>query len=179
MKTKKSAVDLTDLAIGILILGITVTIGSRMLIQYRDNRLTEIDTATTNNETTFINSTGDTLANTWVKSVDICYSNVTGSGTQAANSTIAPGNYTVTISNVDGTATITNATSEVFPDAACTYTTYDETNPEWALPNDAAIGLAEYGNWFDIIVIIGIAAVILSLIFLAFGNRGQETSVSY
>ena len=36
----------------------------------------------------------------------------------------------------------------------------------------AALGLAEYGNWFKIIVIVGVAAVILSLIFLAFGRRG-------
>lgn len=36
------------------------------------------------------------------------------------------------------------------------------------LSNAAAGGLAEYGNWFNIIVIVGVAAVILGLIFMAF-----------
>ena len=34
----------------------------------------------------------------------------------------------------------------------------------------AAQGLAEYGNWFKIIVIVGVASVILGLIFMAFGR---------
>ncbi len=83
---KKSAVDLTDLAIGIVVLGIVVSIGATILLNVRD----------------------------------------------------------------------TNATGDV----------------SYNLANDAATGLAEYGNWFDIIVIVGVAAVILSLIFMAFGRRG-------
>lgn len=86
MKYKQSAVDLTDLAIGIVVLGIVVSIGATILLNVRDT-----------------NSTDDTSYN---------------------------------------------------------------------LANDAATGLAEYGNWFDIIVIVGVAAVILSLIFMAFGRRG-------
>jgi len=86
MKHKMSAVDLTDLAIGIVVLGIVVSIGSTILLNVRD----------TNTEN------------------DIAYN----------------------------------------------------------LAGDAATGLAEYGNWFDIIVIVGVAAVILSLIFMAFGRRG-------
>jgi len=182
MKKRYSAVDLTDLAIGLLILGITVTIGARMLLAYRDNRLTDLGTVTTHNETTFINSTGDTLANTWGKSVDVCYCNVTGSETETAcavNSTISSGNYTVSISELNGVITITNATTNTFNDVACTYTWYNTSEAQWSLPNNAAFGLAEYGNWFDIIEIIGIAGLILALIFLAFGRRGEEIGVSY
>jgi len=83
---KQSAVDLTDLAIGIVVLGIVVSIGATILINVRDTN-TENDTA-------------------------------------------------------------------------------------YNLAGSAATGLAEYGNWFDIIVIVGVAAVILSLIFMAFGRRG-------
>ncbi len=83
---KKSAVDLTDLAIGIVVLGIVVSIGATILLNVRDTN-TENDTA-------------------------------------------------------------------------------------YNLAGAAATGLAEYGNWFDIIVIVGVAAVILSLIFMAFGRRG-------
>ena len=44
------------------------------------------------------------------------------------------------------------------------------------LADDAATGIAEYGNWFKIIVIVGVAAVVLSLIFMAFGRRGAGTT---
>ena len=86
MKLKKQAVDLTDLALGIIVLGIVVTVGATILINVRD--------------------------------------------------------------------TSTAATTP------------------YNLSDKAAIGLAEYGNWFKIIVIVGVAAVVLSLIFMAFGRRG-------
>jgi len=85
MKLQKSAVDLTDLAIGIVVLGIVVSVGATVLVNVRDT-----------------NTQGDIAYN---------------------------------------------------------------------LADDAATGLAEYGNWFNIIVIVGVAAVVLSLIFLAFGGR--------
>ena len=86
LEMKKSAVDLTDLAIGIVVLGIVVSVGATVLINVRDT-----------------NTAGDAAYN---------------------------------------------------------------------VSQAAASGLAEYGNWFKILVIVGIAAVILSLIFLAFGRRG-------
>ena len=85
-KFKNPAVDLTDLALGIVVLGIVVSIGANILVGVRD-------TNTVN---------------------DVAYN----------------------------------------------------------LANDAAEGLAEYGDWFDIIVIVGIAAVIIALIFMAFGRGG-------
>lgn len=89
---KKSAVDLTDLAIGIVVLGIVVSVGATILINVRD----------------------------------------------------------------------TNTASGV----------------AYNLSNSAATGIAEYGNWFKIIVIVGVAAVVLSLIFMAFG-RNQGGGVGY
>ena len=110
------------------------------------------------------------LANIWGKDVTECLSNVTGDGTQAVNSTIATGNYSTSIDSF-GTISVSNASSVVFPDAACSYNWYNTSRPDWALADDAAIGLAEYGNWFKIIVIVGVASVVLSLIFMAFGRR--------
>ena len=81
---KKPAVDLTDLALGIVVLGIVVSIGANILVGVRDTNVVN----------------------------DVAYN----------------------------------------------------------LANDAANGLAEYGDWFDIIVIVGIAAVIIALIFMAFGR---------
>jgi len=93
MQTKQSAVDLTDLAIGIVVLGIVVTVGATILINVRDT-----------------NTAGSTAYN---------------------------------------------------------------------LSDKAATGLAEYGNWFKIIVIVGVAAVVLSLIFMAFGRSGSQGGMSY
>ena len=101
-KMKKPAVDLTDLAIGIVVLGIVVTIGATILLNVRDT-------------------------------------------------------------NVDGTLNC-NAVNRTGCDSA------------YNLADAAATGIAEYGNWFDIIVIVGVAAVILSLIFMAFGRRGGGTT---
>ena len=106
MRMKNQAVDLTDLAIGIVVLGIVVTIGATILLNVRDTNLTN-----------------------------------------------TPG---------------CNSTSTVDCDSA------------WQLADSAATGIAEYGNWFDIIVIVGVAAVILSLIFMAFGRAGgQDSGMNY
>ena len=93
LQTKQSAVDLTDLAIGIVVLGIVVSVGATILVNVRDT--SSLDSAS------------------------------------------------------------------------------------WNVSNKAAAGLAEYGNWFKIIVIVGVAAVILSLIFMAFGRRSGEGGMSY
>jgi hypothetical protein len=93
MEYKQSAVDLTDLAIGIVVLGIVVSVGATILINVRDT-------------------------------------------------------------NTAGTAA-------------------------YNVSNLAAIGLAEYGNWFKIIVIVGVAAVILSLIFMAFGRGSSSVGTTY
>jgi hypothetical protein len=93
MEYKKSAIDLTDLALGILVLGIVVSVGATILVNIRDT------------------NTADTVS--------------------------------------------------------------------YNLADDAATGLAEYGNWFKIIVIVGVAAVILALIFLAFGRGAGSVGQSY
>lgn len=101
-KLQKSAVDLTDLAIGIVVLGIVVSVGATILINVRDTNVTNT--------------------------------------------------------------------------AGCNATDTSECSVSYNVANDAAVGLAEYGNWFKIIVIVGVAAVILSLIFLAFGRSGGGMS---
>lgn len=90
LEQKKSAVDLTELAIGIVVLGIVVSVGATVLINVRDT-------------------------------------------------------------NTAGTAA-------------------------YNISEKAAVGLAEYGNWFKILVIVGIAAVVLSLIFMAFGRKAGGTT---
>jgi hypothetical protein len=169
---RKSAVDLTDLALGILILGITVVIGARILINYRDNRLTDLSTGTVVNESVAM-SGGDQLSTSWYRGIDACV-NATGTGGAVVPSTY----YTVTVDSVNGYATVTNSTAHD-QTLNCTYSYYDTTEAQWALPNNASLGLAEYGNWFDIIVIVGIAGLILALIFMAFGRNSGGEGVTY
>ncbi len=177
MEKRNTAVDLTDLAIGLLILGIVVAIGTRVLILYRDARLEDLPILSVVNETnttevTDLSGSAWRLTNIWGIDVTAC-TNVT--------SLIPTSNYSVSVDSDSGFITVTNLSNEIdAQDWACTYRHYDTTEEQWSLPNAAAQGIGEYGNWFDIIVIVGIAGLILSLIFLAFGrNSGEETSVAY
>lgn len=173
---RKSAVDLTDLAIGIVVLGVVVSIGATILINIRDNRLTDLATVTTVNETlTTVTETGERLTNVWVKSVNSCLSAINGT-------TIPTSQYSTSIDSTTGTATVSfltggNATYPNNTNWKCAYTWYNTSRDDWALPNKSAIGLGEYGNWFKIIVIVGVAAVILALIFMAFGGKRAEEGI--
>lgn len=170
MKTKKSMIDLTDLALGIIVLGVVVSIGGSLLLGVRDARLTDLGSYTTIANITGSNTTGTELSSAYFKSFT--------SAVNASNfsQTVPAANYTVSaVDPVSGKATFTvvgdgwNASS-----IRVTYDSYNTTRADYAVADDAATGLAEYGNWFKIIVIVGVAAVILALIFMAFG-RGANT----
>ena len=168
MEQKKSAVDLTELAIGIVVLGISVAIGATILLNTRDSQITNLPTYTVNNETLTISGGTGTLSNSWVKSVDAAINSTTnGLFTQGVN-------YSYTINSGNGLATITNLT--LFKTANVTYTVYNVSDPRFTLPNTASIGLSEYGNWFKILSIVGISAVILAIIFMAFKDRNTSSS---
>ena len=53
---------------------------------------------------------------------------------------------------------------------------YNLCGADYNTSDAAATGLGEYGNWFSIIIIVSIAAVILALIFSAFGGKGTTTA---
>jgi hypothetical protein len=57
--------------------------------------------------------------------------------------------------------------------------TNTQNSTSWNVSDKAALGLGEYGNWFKIIIIVSIAAVILGLIFTAFRGGGQAGGQSY
>lgn len=173
MRNKKTAIDLTDLALGILVLGIVVTIGSTILVGMRDARLTELSTYTTANTTiTGSNTTGTELANAYFKNI-VSVTNTTG------GETLGAGNYTTAVNTVNGKGTITIVGSQYDGQGLnVTYTSYNTSRADYALADDAAAGIGEYGNWFKIIVIVGVAAVILALIFMAFGRGASSVGDS-
>lgn len=165
--TKKSALDLTDLALTVVVLGVAVTIGATIIISMRDSKLTDLSVLTKGNET--IATRPSNLANKWFKGV-VTVTNATG------GHIINPGNYSVTTSSIDGTATITNLTNSFPSSWNVTYQYYDTSRADYDLANDAATGISEYGNWFKILVIVGVASVVLALIFMAFGKGSNVTS---
>ncbi len=172
LETKKSAVDLTDLAVGIIVLGVVVSIGATVLLNMRDARLTDMSTYNTLNESFNPGNdgaSGGKLTNKWFKGI-------TQIKNQSGDFPISSGNYTVSTSQIDGTATITNTTNSWPGPWNVTYSAYNVTRADFSVPNNASTGLAEYGNWFKIIVIVGVAAVVLSLIFMAFGRNAGGNS---
>jgi hypothetical protein len=175
IENKKTAVDLTDLAIGIIILGVAVSIGVTLLVGVRDSRLTDLSSYQIANETITLPTDG-TLNSKWVKNIRAVTNFTTGNS-------IGTGNYTTSISSADGTGTIANTTTLVGGASGgkwnITYDVYNISRADWDVANDASIGLGEYGNWFKIIVIVGVAAVVLSLIFMAFGKNNSASGQSY
>ena len=170
---KNSAVDLTDLALGIVVLGIVVSVGSIILIGVRDTSLTDSSVYATANETvTGSNTTAVSLDNAW-------FNGITSVVNATDGAAVGSGNYTTSINTATGQGQFLVVGSEFNGESLnVSYNSYNTTgNPAWTLGNDAALGLAEYGDWFDIIVIVGIAAVILALIFMAFGGRGASAGV--
>jgi hypothetical protein len=165
MNIQKKAVNLTDIAIGIIVLGIIVSIGASVLINMRDTRLTGLPTVTTANES--VTASPTTLTNSWVQGITSVQNNSVN---------IASGNYTASISSGNGYLTLTNTSATYHFPWNVTYTWYNTSRADWSLANNSALGLAEYGNWFKILVIVAVASVILGLIFMAFGKAGSSES---
>ena len=173
-KQRKSAVDLTDLALAILVLGIVVSIGANILIGVRNSRVTDLQAYDVINESLAVTGEGTAMSTQWVSGTTALCINASDEGF------IAAPNYTIAVNPDWGTGTITMDIASVYNGSTveCTYGVYNTSDVQYTLPDAAAQGLGEYGNWFDIIAIVGIAAVILSLIFMAFGKRGGS-STSY
>jgi hypothetical protein len=163
MEYKHSAVDLTDLAIGIVVLGIVVSIGSTILLGVRNTTYQDSTLLTTVNETVGNLTSPKTLDNVWVNTLTRCHDSGTG--------LIVTANTSLSVNAETGVGTITGTGTASSKIVNCTYSYYDvANNPAYTTADNASVGLGEYANWFDIIIIVGIAAVILSLIFMAFGR---------
>lgn len=170
IENKKGAVDLTDLAISIIVLGIVVSVGATILINMRDAQVSELGTHAVVNETVTLASGHGNLANYLLSSFS-GLTNISSASGPVNGSYIPTSNYTT---NLDSGHFDLDTSSIYYNESSlnASYTHYNYTDARYSVPNDASTGLLEYGNWFKIIVIVGIAAVLLSLIFIAFGRRG-------
>jgi hypothetical protein len=171
IEQKKSAVDLTALAVGIVILGIAVSIGAVILKNVANSQITNAATYQIANESVVPTMAGTALTKTWVKSIDQVYN--VSNGFLLSNT-----NYTLSVNSDNGVGSLSNSTCKnatfVCDNWKATYTVYNTSDPRYLLPSNATIGLSEYGNWFKILVIVGVSAVVLALIFMAFGKGTGE-----
>ena len=87
MNIQKKAIDLTDLAIGILVLGIIVSIGTVIMVNMRDSRLTSLATETFQSESITPTDDGASFSNQWFKEIINCYNDST--------LIVQSGNYTI------------------------------------------------------------------------------------
>ena len=166
---RKSAVDLTELAIGLVILGIAVSVGATILVNVRDSQITNIGTQKVTAEALAVvdlKAGTAALSSPYVVSITSCNNN------SQSGIDITSANWVATTNANTHVTTLANATSAFIDKPwSCNYTISNLSDPRFVLPNTASIGLNEYGNWFKIIVIVGVAAVVLALIFMAFGGK--------
>ena len=167
--TKNSAIDLTDVALSIVILGITVAVGTQIIGTYRDSRLTALPNYAVNNESQNVTTTGVELSTEWFQSV--------ATATNESGFTIPATNYT-TSTNAFGKGTITADAGSPFASQNwnVSYNVANTSDPQWAIANNAQVGLATYGDWYTIIVVIAIAGLVLGLLFLTLGNKGNNVT---
>jgi len=64
-------------------------------------------------------------------------------------------------------------------DLSYSYNQLQSNNTDYALAGDAVLGLGEFENWFSIIVIVGIAGLVLFLVFNSFTPGRSEIGGTY
>jgi len=64
-------------------------------------------------------------------------------------------------------------------DGVWNYTSNIVEAADYALATDTMEGLAEFENWFSILVILGIAGVIITLVIISFGNKQEGSYQAY
>lgn len=162
--------NLSDLALAIMVLGIVVSIGGVIMTNYKTSQVTNLPVLSDSDLSINVTTTGVTLEKVWVKDITSC--------TLVNGTSVGSSNYNLAVSPDFGTGVLSATTGSGFKNMNwnCTYGYYDTTDVRYDLPSDAAVGLAEYGNWFKILVIVGVAAVVLGLIFMAFGKSSSSSS---
>jgi hypothetical protein len=180
---KKGNIDMTGIALSIIILGIVCAVGILITQNVATSQITNTNIIRVNNETgsTALSPTAPMHTQViWVNEPTDVLTLYT-----ANNGTVCTSNVTTTVS--EGTATLTMTSASQSSPNACnntvmnvTYNRYNASDPRFDVASKASIGLGEYGNWFKIIVIVAISAVILGLIFTAFrGNAEGGSGQSY
>ena len=162
-------IDLSSFAVSILVLGIVAAIGAIVLTGFRD--VAPTTAYTIYNETlpsNVSNAAYAYLKNPGCEGVSSCMNASNGAN-------ILPGNYTVSVpTDTSQMCGIKANYAALVHSWNCTYTGGNISSPAYDIANKAIIGVSEYQNWFKILVIVAVAALILGLIFLAFKPKDSS-----
>ena len=166
------AVNLSDFAIAVVVLGIVASIGATILTNQRDAQTTSLPVVTVTNLSAdaAVKESGSYLSTIFAKTVpSVCYNQTNSVVIPTANYTssiTADGRIAIAYSGPEDTVGINNTIWK------CIYTRYNVSDPRWDVANKAAVGIGEYGNWFKLMIIVAVAGIILAIIFTAFKPQG-------
>lgn len=167
----KSSLNLQKFIISVVIVGITLILG----IYISSTLGTQLDApnypVTIINESGYINSSGYTLSG--ASALDFGGLSITYLINSTSNGSISAGNYTIT------NGVIRNATAKVWQTVKITYT-YTFTNSTEA--SEAAVNvtsaLSTGTSWISILVVVGFATIILTLLTSGLGSASREQSAT-
>lgn len=162
-------VDLSKFALSIVVLGIVASIGAVIMLGVRDSSDPVIEAVKLNLTTATYNNTIADIHGF----VNPC------SALQNGTESVKFWNGTAVDYNINaarGTLEILEQGQDVQAGGGISFniTNHYKCTADYNLSNNAALGLGEYGNWFSILVIVSIAAVIIGLIMLAFRPTGGQ-----
>lgn len=163
--------QVSNLASNIILLGGAAIVLVMLLVILQSTRdidvIKEAYDARINNESSYINVTGDTLAG-------VSYPGASNFAiVEARNRTsglvIQSGNYTVNAI----TGVISNASSIQWSTVNVTYT-FTHGGEAYSNANETLDGLGNFSDFWSIIVLAIVASVVLGIIFALFGGKGQR-----
>jgi hypothetical protein len=171
MKGKKGQTSLNEAPIIVLIVGLTFLMLATLAFigsEYGESIKNTI-TATVNNETGAINSTGYTLDG--ASELDATSFSITTATNATGGETIASGNYTLSSSGV-----VTNTTDEIWQDVNFTYTySYTSRTHAYNVTEDLQEEVEDNTSIAGIVLTISLVGIVLTVligIFVGFRRKG-------
>ena len=166
-KIIKNKGQLGGLATNVLIIGASAIILVMLLVILQDTRdldiLTKVNSATVTNESYTPTTAGAALTANTAPACSAALSMVTNSSGDDINS----GNYTL------NRCTLANTTSTFQTSWNVTYD-YTFGDIAYTSANSTVVGLATFGDFWSIIVLAIVAAIVLGIIFAIFRKGGQR-----
>jgi len=172
--------NLQRFIVSIVIIGVVLVVGIYITDSIGNTVKAENTAASVTNETAFLNTTGYTLAlSTSAEdfanpAITAVWANVSGTPYL-----VPPANYTLTGNVLTNATEIPNATE--YDDSSVSYTyTYTADTDASDAAADVVDALATGTSWISILVVVGFAVIILTMLTSGLGNAARkEDAVPY
>ena len=155
--------DLSKYVMTFVVIGLLLGAGLVVLSKLVDRSVTLVGTPTAVANESWAaasNSTNKTLAHQYIKAGTIVVQNTTG------NETLTSGNYTVW--RTPGKAILTGTSSYFGQNLNISYTYYAQDKESTTATNATIIATGDFADWFGIIIVVLMAAVILGIVIAKF-----------